>query len=117
MKIEGFGKDTTGGKNGEIIWVNNTDEFKNAIKLEGPRIIKFSKAGNYELDNPVEIRNGDLTIDGSDNPICIKGRGLRLFADNVIIKNIRVRPGPGWPSDGIEITDSWNVVVDHCSIS
>ncbi len=117
--IEGFGANTTGGLGGTTIWVGNVEELTTALLLNEPRIIRFTNPGNYELVDPIEINNGDLTIDGSDAMICIKIAALQLYASNVIFQNLRLRPGPGYRTalDALYIKDSWNVVVDQCSLS
>lgn len=114
-KIEGFGSSATGGSGGRTIWVSDPDDLRYALELAEPRTI-YMEDGLYELESPIEIYSGNVTLAGKD--ATITGRGIRLFANNAIFNNIRIRPGDlSYPSDSLEITNSWDVVVDHCSFS
>lgn len=124
---EGGGKYCSGGRDGKIFFVDNLNNkgdgsFREAIEEEGPRIIIFRVAGNIELEKDIHIKNGDLTIAGQTAPgdgICLKNYGIRIDADNVIIRYLRVRPGDvvHEENDAISGIRNKNLIIDHCSFS
>ncbi len=124
---EGGGKYCTGGRGGKVLFVENLNNkgdgsFRDAIEAEGPRIIVFLVSGTIELEKTIHIKNGDLTIAGQTAPgagICLKNYGVRVDADNVIIRYIRVRPGAQQDeeNDAISGLRNNNLIIDHCSFS
>jgi len=123
----GAGKYTTGGSGGEIVLVTNLNDEgpgspRKAIRKHGPRIVIFKVSGYIDLKSPLDINNGDITIAGQTAPgdgICLRGFPLKVKADNVIIRYIRVRPGDtsGNELDAFTSMGNRNVIIDHCSFS
>ncbi|MBD3289088.1 hypothetical protein GF337_09810, partial [candidate division KSB1 bacterium] len=128
---EGFGATTRGGRGGRVIEVTNLQDggpgsLRNAIEATGKRIVVFRVGGTIELNDGLNILSPYITIAGQTAPgggICIKngtheGTTLRLGTHDIIVRGLRIRPGPGGEPDGIYVPGSgYNIVIDHCSIS
>jgi len=124
---EGFGKFTTGGRGGRVIEVTNlndkgTGSLRAAISQKGNRTIIFRVSGTIFLEKPLFLKNGDITIAGQTAPgdgITIANFPLVVNAENVIIRFIRSRLGDQKKTqdDAFSVTNSKNVIVDHCSFS
>jgi pectate lyase len=124
---EGYGKYTTGGRGGEVIYVTNLNDdgpgsFRNALEAEGARIVVFEISGNIQLKSPVIVTNGDLTIAGQSAPgdgITIRDYPVELNANNIIIRYMRFRLGDvtEFQGDALSGMRSSNVIIDHCSMS
>lgn len=132
---EGYGKYATGGRGGRIIEVTNlldlnrrgqTEEgsLRAALNTEGddPITIVFKVSGIIELSGELKAGRSNMTIAGQTAPgdgICIKNESVKLSGDNMIIRYIRFRPGDELmgQASGLNIENSKNVIVDHCSMS
>ena len=124
---EGFGKYSIGGRGGKVIEVTNLADsgpgsLRAAIDAKGPRVIVFRVSGYIELRSFLKITYPSITIAGQTAPgdgICLKNYGLVVFADQVIIRYLRVRPGDsaGVELDSINVLQGRNVIIDHCSTS
>lgn len=128
---EGWGQFSKGGRNGIVIKVTNLNDdgpgsFREAVMNPNPRIIVFDVSGTIDLKSPLTITSPYMTIAGQTAPgdgICLKTFPLNIANTNdIIIRNIRVRPGIesgliGSEIDGIEVRESTNVILDHCSVS
>ncbi len=127
---EGFGSDTPGGRGGTVHEVTTLADagpgsLREAIMAEGPRIVVFRVGGTILLQRPLPIRNPNLTIAGQTAPgdgITLRNGSnqrtpLYVAADDVVIRHLRIRPGPGHAPDGISIGSGDGIVIDHCSIS
>ena len=128
---EGYGAMTPGGRGGLVYVVTNLNDagpgsLREAVEAEGPRTVVFNVAGTIELQSDLSIVNGNITIAGQTAPgdgICLKNHPLDVKGTgDVIIRGIRIRPGidsglEGSNLDGIEVSNSSNVIIDHCTIS
>ena len=122
----------TGGYGGRIIRVTTLapqgpGSITEAVKAKGPRIVVFEVGGVIDLAmETLEIKSDDITIAGQTAPSLvtfIRG-GIAIRGENVIIRNITVRPGEagqakksGWECDGIYAYGAARVEVSNCSIT
>ena len=140
---EGFGKNATGGRGGNVYTVTNLNDegsgsFREACEASGPRTIVFAVSGIINLESDIVINNDNLTIAGQTAPgdgICIKGAGFIVRASDVIVRYLRFRLGDNGYKDengnvvGSNSSDSdtvgvygssggtTDVIFDHCSLS
>lgn len=125
---EGFGADSVGGRGGRVIQVTNLKDsgpgsLRDAVTAEGPRVVVFRVGGTVRLESKLVIDNDYLTIAGETAPgdgILIRGDLIRVNADHVIIRHLRIRTGaegrdPG-NTDGLFIRGN-HVIVDQVSVS
>lgn len=124
---EGYGKYTTGGRGGEVFYVTNLNDdgpgsFREAVTQKGPRIVVFGVSGTIQLEAPITIYNGDLTIAGQTAPgdgITIRGYPFELEANNIIVRYMRFRLGDEAQvaEDAFSGTEVKDVIIDHCTMS
>ncbi|UJP64900.1 pectate lyase family protein [Mongoliitalea daihaiensis] len=125
---EGFGKYATGGRGGMVYIVTNLHDsglgsLRWALEAKGPRTVIFEVSGTIELQSQLNVRNGNFTLAGQTAPgdgITIKNYPIDIrYADNFIIRYIRVRMGDEKLKEGdaINIRGGKNMIIDHCSFS
>ncbi|MEO7925082.1 MAG: pectate lyase [Chitinophagaceae bacterium] len=132
--VEGFGKYTTGGREGKVFIVSNLNDngpgsFREAAEAKEKRIIVFAVSGTIHLETKLSIK-GNVTIAGHSAPgdgICIADNSVGLGGDNIIIRYLRFRMGDkyqrGGMVDGNGGDDAFggtrrkHIVIDHCSMS
>ena len=128
---EGYGAHTPGGRGGKVFVVNNLNDsgpgsLREAVETDEPRIVVFNVAGTIELESYLDITKPYITIAGQTAPgdgICLKNYPLNVKrTHDVIVRGLKVRPGvdsglEGSHLDGIEVSNSENVIIDHCTIS
>lgn len=136
---EGGGRQSVGGRGGSIYYVTNLNNsgagsLRDAVSQSG-RTILFKVSGTINLLSPLVIQRDNITIAGQTAPgdgICLANYGVRIMANNVIIRYIRSRPGDIIlnPEDTTKVVDAMynsfgtpvtnpyrNVIIDHCSLS
>ena len=122
----GFGAQVTGGRGGIVYHVTNLNDdgagsFRDAVS-QGNRIVVFDVGGIINIKTAVSIKS-NITIAGQTAPgegIAIHGGKLSTGKQsNIIIRYLRIRPGENTASekdDALNLYDSKNVIVDHCSV-
>lgn len=130
---EGFGKNATGGRGGQVVIVTNTNDdgegsLRWALK-QYPKdfTVVFSVGGTIELKSDLRCKAENFTIAGQTAPgdgICITKNELNFGgARNFIIRHLHFRGGDkkadGTPITGkiapLRIENADNFIVDHCS--
>ncbi len=133
---EGFGKNATGGRGGQVAMVTNLNDdgegsFRNALEQYPgePLTVIFKVSGIIDLKSKIQIKRSNLTIAGQTAPgdgICLKGHSLILNGasskgnhGNIIIRFIRSRPGGTLKTGlyGFDMENCHDVIIDHCSFS
>lgn len=124
---EGYGKYTSGGRGGKVVVVTNLNDsgegsLRWALGKNEPRIIVFAVSGYIDLERSLDINKGNVTIAGQTAPgqgICLRNYGIKVKADNVVIRYLRARPGDKvvGEQDAFTCIGCKDVMVDHCSFS
>lgn len=122
---EGFGASASGGRGGRVIAVTTLADrgpgsLRAALDQDGPRTIVFRVAGIIDLRSNLKITKPRVTIAGQTAPgggVCLRGAGLTISADEVIVRHLRLRPGDRVEGDALCVLGVKNVIIDHCSAS
>lgn len=125
---EGFGRYTTGGRGGKVVFVTKTSDdgsegtLRHALQQKGSKYIVFKTAGTIYLESPLKITEGNVTILGQTAPgdgITIANYETFVAADNVIIRFLRFRMGDQkkYEGDAFGARFMKDLIVDHCSMS
>ena len=131
---EGFGRNVTGGRGGDVYRVTTLDDcsdenlvegtFRYACKNAANSTIIFDVSGTIFLKSPLALTASNVTIAGQTAPgdgICIADYPFTLASNNVILRYLRFRLGnqkvAEHEGDGLGGNDISDVIVDHCSIS
>lgn len=124
---EGAGALSLGGRGGRVLRVTNLNDggpgsLRDAVEADGPRTIVFDVGGTIRLARPLIIRNPRVTIAGQTAPgggITLRDHGLRVYADDVVIRFVRSRLGDesGVDDDAISIVSGHRIILDHVSAS
>ena len=129
----GFGRNATGWRGGAVIKVTTLDDggpgsLRACAEGNRPRVCIFEVGGTIEVDSTIAV-GANVYLAGQTAP----GDGVQLrlgrassrpimvrAADDVVIRHLRVRPGPSRAAsssvDGIGIFDSHDVILDHLSV-
>ncbi|WP_276480475.1 T9SS type A sorting domain-containing protein [Paraflavitalea pollutisoli] len=136
---EGGGRHSSGGRGGSIYYVTNLNNsgagsLRDAVSQPN-RTILFKVSGTINLLSPLTMQRDNITIAGQTAPgdgICLANYGVRIMANNIIIRYLRSRPGDIIinPGDTTKVVDAMynsfgspasnpyrNIIIDHCSLS
>ena len=132
---EGFGKNATGGRNGVVVKVTNTNDdgegsFRWALKQcsenEATTIV-FTVSGKIELKSEIRCKAKNFTIAGQTAPgggICVIKNEVNFGgSENFIIRHVRFRVGDKDASGKdhnaacLRVENANNFIIDHCSFS
>lgn len=130
----GAGSNVSGGRGKPVYFVTNLNNsgsgsFRQALndtKTSNGGIIVFNVSGTINLTSDLFFANQDnISILGQTAPIggiAITGNRLRFQnVNNLIIRYVRFRPNfapsPTTQKDVLEIFDSSDYIIDHCSLA
>lgn len=121
---EGFGTPAGAPPGAPRVVVTSTADkgpgtLREVLSRPGSRRVVFAVGGAIVLRKHILVRDRTgITIDGGGAPapgVTLVGNGLKILdSNNVLVRDLRVR---GARTDGIAVTGSSHVVVDHCSTS
>jgi pectate lyase len=133
---QGFGANSVGGRGGAVYHVTNLDDsgagsLRACIEASGPRTCIFRVGGTIVAQTTLRVTNPYITIAGQTAPgggILIRNAlsnrqaTLEVKANDVIIRHLRIRPGPSTePTCCLDAINIWtgakNVIIDHVSAS
>jgi hypothetical protein len=135
---EGFGAAAKGGRGGRVIYVTNTEEsgpgsLRACIEALGPRTCVFRTGGEITLEETsLKVVHPYLTIAGETAPgggVAIRNGdrqirpSLEIRTHDVIIRHLRLRPGPHAVEAccsgalGLYTGNAHDVMLDHISAS
>jgi pectate lyase len=131
-KVVGYGRGTVGGAGGSRRVVTNLKDsgrgsLRAALEGKGRRRVYFRVGGTIHLKSEIKIKHPYITVVGgsADRPgITIRGEAIVIGTHDVILRNLRLRPGDrgSSPSDTDALTISGgqrpvrNVVIDHVTM-
>jgi pectate lyase len=128
----GYGAGTVGGAGGRVETVTTLADsgpgsLRAALEASGRRIITFDVAGTISLRGSIHVKNPYVTVAGETAPrpgISVRGGSLLVRTSEVILRDLRLRPGDQVddPNDvdaltlnGVNGTVN-NVLVDHLTM-
>ncbi|OYX64763.1 MAG: hypothetical protein B7Y89_00500 [Novosphingobium sp. 32-60-15] len=135
---EGFGAAAKGGRGGRAIAVttladSGAGSLRECMMATGARTCVFRVAGTINLLSQIKPTAGNLTIAGQtapgggiairNDPSNLSGSPLFINVSDVIIRHVRIRPGPTsgakqGTTDAITLdSGSQNTILDHVSLS
>ena len=125
---EGYGRNTRGGRGGDVCHVTTTADsgagsLRDCVSASN-RTVVFDVGGWITLSSNLGITHANITVAGQTAPgggIGIRGRKFSIGGRDIIVRFLRVRRGVGTTTDRDDAmtisSSSDNVIVDHTSVS
>ncbi len=130
---EGYGAASVGGRGGQVIYVTTLDDYdpeteapiegslRWALDQKGPRTILFRVSGDICTKTPIKVTEPYVTIAGQTSPggVCVRDCEFVVNTHDVIVRHMRFRSGEAMKAeyDSFQFVDSYNCILDHCSMS
>ncbi|MDR0712630.1 MAG: T9SS type A sorting domain-containing protein [Prevotellaceae bacterium] len=131
---EGFGKYTSGGRGGRVIYVTNLNDASSGSQYEGslrqalstsgndPITIVFRCGGVIQLGSELECSRSNVTLAGQTalgDGICVAHYGIKFSGNNIIVRQMRFRVGDevNQNNPALTFSNGRNAIFDHCSFS
>ncbi|PWD98989.1 pectate lyase family protein [Marinilabilia rubra] len=133
---EGYGRFTKGGRGGRTVYVTSLEDNSNPGTLRyalevvsEPRTVLFKVSGIIELNSVIKIKDPYVTIAGQTAPgsgITIKNAAIQVETHDIIIRNIRLRPGDSSTGEAPSDRDAFrlyknrnchNIMLDQVSFT
>jgi pectate lyase len=118
----GVSEATTGGGDATPVPVNDVAGLTEALHRTEPTVILLD--GMLPLTEAIKVtvdkdmRNGNKTLIGVGANSGLTGAGLDLsYADNVIVRNLKISKAHFGEGDAITILASHHIWIDHCDLS
>jgi len=113
---------TTGGGDLPPVPVNSLDDLNTQLHRTEPLVIlldgMFAPADTVKVTTDKDARNGNKTLIGVGANSGLTGAGLDLsYADNVIVRNLKISKVSVGEGDAITILASHHIWIDHCDLS
>jgi len=121
---EGFGRWSRGGRGGTVYHVTNLNDsgsgsLRNAAGMSNVTIV-FDVGGYINISSKLGFTGSKVTVAGQTAPggIGVRGAGVSIGADDIIIRHMRFRPGKATSAaDALNVNkEASNVMEDHLSI-
>jgi hypothetical protein len=133
---EGFGKFTSGGRGGKVVYVTNLNDaptasgpdyegsLRQALSTPGvePITVVFRCGGVIWLAGAINIVRSDVTIAGQTamgDGICIANYGMNISGSNIVVRHVRFRVGDeiNQNNPALNFSNGQRAIFDHCSFS
>jgi pectate lyase len=115
---------TTGGNiiSNPPLTVRTVAELTAALQSSEPLVIfldgMLTTTATIKVTLDKDLRNGNKTLIGMGANSGLTGAGLDLgYADNVIVRNLKISNVSVGEGDAITILDSHHIWIDHCDLS
>ncbi len=115
---------TTGGYGGDTIIVSNKKDLLKAITTSSPRNIYIKDSIDFKNGESVDLLASNLSIIGIGKNAMIKNGGLKIYGNNIIVKNLTIGDsyiqghwdGKGKPAADALTLYGKNILIDHCNL-
>jgi pectate lyase len=118
----GAAQTTTGGGNSQPVVVRDVDRLTAELQRLEPGVIylegMLTTTATIKVTLDKDLRGGNKTLIGMGDNSGLTGAGLDLsYADNVILRNLKISKVSVGEGDAITILASHYIWIDHCDLS